>query len=103
RQQYPIRLEHLLGQAEARLLARGLPLVATQALLAPAWQLVEDWAFWEHQGDGLAIFAAPDLFRVHRLLLAFEELLVVDERPHITPLLPLFSGDGQFYVLALGL
>ncbi len=64
---------------------------------------MEDQAVWEHQSDGLAIFAAPQLFRVYRLPLAFEELLVVDERPHITPLLPLFSDDGQFYVLALGL
>jgi hypothetical protein len=103
RQQNRIRLERLLGQAEARLLARGLSLAATQALLAPAWQFVEDRIFWEHQSEGLAIFAAPELFRVYRLPLAFEELLVVDERLHVTPLLPLFSGDGRFLVLALSL
>jgi hypothetical protein len=96
-----IRLEHLLGQAGTRLLARSL--TATQALLAPVWQLIEDQAFWEHQSDGLAIFAAPHLFRVYRLPLAFEELLVVNERLHVTPLLPFFSGDGRFYVLTLGL
>jgi hypothetical protein len=103
RQQNPIRLEHLLGQAKNRLHTRGLSLAATQALLAPAWQLVEDHFFWEHQSDGLAIFATPELVRVYRLPLAFEELLIVDERLHITPLLPLFSGDGQFFVLALSL
>jgi hypothetical protein len=103
RQQNPIRLEHLLGQAQARLLARGQSLAAAQALLAPAWQLVEDWTFWEHQSDGLAIFATPQLFRIYRLPLTFEELLVVDERLHVTPLLPLFSGDGQFFVLTLSL
>lgn len=103
RQQNPIRLEHLLGQAETRLLARGLSLAAAQALLAPAWQLFEDHSFWEHQSDGLAIFATPEVFRVYRLPLAFEELLVVDERLHVIPLLPLFSGDGQFYLLTLSL
>jgi hypothetical protein len=103
RQQNRIRLEHMLGQAEARLVARGQGQAAAQALLVPAWQLVEDRAFWEHQSDGLAIFATPQLFRVYRLPLVFEELLVVDERLHVTPLLPLFSGDGQFYVLTLGL
>ena len=30
---------------------------AAQALLAPAWQLIEDRLFWAHQSDGLAIFA----------------------------------------------
>jgi hypothetical protein len=103
RQQNPIRLEHLLDQAAARLRAHGLDLAESQALLAPAWQLAEDRAFWEHQGDGLAIFAASQLFRVYRLPLAFEELLVVDVRPHVTPLLPLLSGDGRFYVLTLSL
>jgi hypothetical protein len=103
RQQNRIRLERLLDQAATRLLARDLSPTATQSLLAPARELVEDQAFWEHQSDGLAIFAAPQLFRVYRLPLAFEELLVIDERLHITPLLPLFSDDGQFYVLTLGL
>ena len=103
RQQHPIRLERMLGQAEPRLLARGLSLAATQSLLAPAWQLAEDQGFWEHPSAGLAIFAAPHFFRVYWLPLDFEELLIVDERPHITPLLPLFSGDGRFFVLSLGL
>ncbi|HEX5690958.1 MAG TPA: hypothetical protein VFX76_13185, partial [Roseiflexaceae bacterium] len=103
RQQHPIRLERMLGQTEPRLLARGLSLAATQSLLAPAWQLVEDRDFWAHPSAGLAIFAAPHFFRVYWLPLDFEELVIVDERPHITPLLPLFSGDGTFFVLALGL
>jgi len=59
--------------------------------------------FWEHQRDGLAVFAAAELFRVYRLPLAFEELVVVDERFHVIPLLPPLSGDGQFYLLALSL
>jgi hypothetical protein len=98
----PIRLERLLSQAEARLIERDLSPAAAQALLAPARQLLEDMEFWQHQSDGLAIFAAPQIFRIYRLPLAFEELLVVDERLHVTPLLPLFSGDGQFYILTLG-
>jgi hypothetical protein len=102
-QQNPIRLENLLRQAEARLVARGMHRVAAQELLAPAYQLLEDRGFWEHQSDGVAVFAAAELFRVYRLPLAFEELVVVDERFHVTPLLPLLSGDGQFYVLALSL
>jgi len=103
RQQNPIRLENLLRQAEQRLMARGLHATAAHELLAPAYQLIEDRAFWAHQADGLVVFAAAELFRVYRLPLAFEELVVVDAQAHITPLLPLLSGDGQFYVLTLGL
>ena len=101
--QNPVRLEHLLQQAENGLAARGLDQAAARQLLAPAYQLVGDQSFWEHQSDGLAIFMAADLFRLYRLPLAFEELVVVDEHMHVTPLLPMLSGDGQFFVLALSL
>jgi len=103
RQQNAVRLENLLRQAEAMLLARGLSLVAAQDLLAPAWQLSEDRSFWAHQSAGLAIFLAPELFRVYRLPRAFEELVVADERLHIAPLLPMLQDDGRYYLLALGL
>jgi hypothetical protein len=33
--------------------------------------------------------------------LRFQELLVVGERFHVKPLLPLLAGDGRFYILAL--
>jgi hypothetical protein len=103
RQQNPLRLENLLRRAEERLLARGLRLPAAQNLLSPGYQLVEDQAFWARQADGLAIFAAAELFRVYRLPLAFEELVVVNDHAYISPLLPLLSDDGRFYVLTLGL
>jgi len=102
-QQNMLRLEQLLGRAEAQLQAHGLSVAAAQMLLAPAWQLAEDRGFWEHQYKGLAIFIAPDLFRVYRLPLPFDELLLVEERCHITPLLPLLTDDGTFYLLTLGL
>jgi hypothetical protein len=103
RQQNPIRLENLLRQAEERLIARGLHAAAAHDLLVPAYPLIEDRSFWAHQADGLVVFAAAKLFRVYRLPLAFEELVVVDTQAHITPLLPLLGGDGQFYLLTLGL
>jgi len=103
RQQNWIRLENLLRQAETMLLARDLSLAEAQDLLAPAWQLTEERSFWAHQSAGLAIFAAPELFRVYRLPRAFEELVVVDEQLHIAPLLPLVQQDGRYYLLELGL
>ena len=103
RQQNWVQLENLFRQAEALLLARGLSLAAAQQLLAPAWQLSEEPSFWRHQSAGMAIFVAPEIFRVYRLPRAFEELAVVDDQLHIAPLLPMLQDDGQFYVLALGL
>jgi hypothetical protein len=100
-QQDPIRLKNLLGEAEERLLAGGLRTSKAQELLEPAEKLLQDSLFWQRQSDGLAIFLSSGEFRYYRLPFDFEELVVVTDRFHIKPLLPLLSGDGRFYVLAL--
>lgn len=99
--QDPIRFKNLLGQAEEGLRALGLRSPQARELLEPARKLLVDSAFWWHQSDGLAVFAAANLFRFYRLPLDFAELVVVGERCHVKPLLPLFMGDGHFFVLAL--
>lgn len=43
-------------------------------------------------------FVASDFFRYYRLSLLFEELVVVTDRFHLKPLLPLLSGDERFMV-----
>jgi hypothetical protein len=69
--------------------------------LAPGQTLLDDSLFWQHQSDGLAAFLAADMSRHFCLPHSFSELLVVNSRFHITPLLPLLTGSGRFYVLAL--
>ncbi len=49
----------------------------------------------------MAAFASQDTFRSYRLPFTFSELVVVTDRFHVKPLLPLLSGDGRFYILAL--
>ncbi len=70
-------------------------------MLEPANKLLQDYDFWQHQSDGLAIFLSSKGVHHYRLPLDFEQLVVVIDHFHIKPLLPLFTGDGQFYILAL--
>jgi hypothetical protein len=100
-QQDPIRLKNLLGQAEGWLQDVGLRTPEAKARLEPASRLVQDGLFWQRQSDGLAIFVSSAFARHYRLPFDFEELVVVAERFHVKPLLPLLSGDGRFYILAL--
>jgi hypothetical protein len=100
-QQDPLRLRNLLGEAEKHLSARGVGRRAVQKMLEPANLLLRDSNFWQHQSDGLAIFITSNRVRRYRLPLNFAELVVVIDHFHISPLLPLFTGDGQFYILAL--
>jgi hypothetical protein len=100
-QQNPIRCKTLLRQAEERLLACGSRPGEAQDLLRPVQDLLADRTFWQRQGHGLALFLAPDMFRAYRAPLPLDELVVVARRFHLKPLLPLLSGDGHFFVLAL--
>jgi hypothetical protein len=100
-QQGPIRLKNLLKQAEELLVQKGLRSPEAKAMLQTAQDLVQDGMFWSHQSDGLSIFISEDHTAVYTLPFGFEELAVVSERFHLKPLLPLLSGDGRFYILAL--
>ena len=100
-QQDPIRLKNLLVEAREVLLANGLRSTEVDQILEPARELLADEVFWRYQSDGLAVFLSRNDFRSYRLPLRFEELAVVAGRYHVKPVLPLLTGDGQFYVLAL--
>jgi len=99
--QDPIRFKNLLREAEERLKTGWLRSPAAKKLIRPAKTLVKDGLFWQYQADGLATFISSDLFYHYRLPLKFDELLVVTDRFHIKPLLPLFTYEGRFYILAL--
>jgi hypothetical protein len=99
--QDPIRLRNLLREAERRL-ATGLRHSEARELLAPGLKLAEDAAFWrEAAAGGLALYLASGGARKLRLPYRPRQLVVVGDRFHIKPLLPLLGGDGRFYLLAL--
>ena len=98
-QQNPIRLKNLLREAEKRLHELGLRSV--DSITKPAHDLVLDGNFWRHQGDGLALFLAPDFAESYTLPAAFEDLVVVADHFHLKPLLPMISSGEHFYVLGL--
>ena len=102
-QQDPIRFKNLVVRAQERLLGYGLRRLEVQGLMRPAENLVENGDFWQHQSDGLAIFLSSDFSQTYRLPSRFKELLAIANNFHIKPLLPLFSTNGQFYILAVSL
>jgi len=96
-QQNPIRLKNLLRDAERRLHELGVRSV--DAITKPAHDLIPDGNFWRHQGDGLALFLAPDFAESYTLPAAFEDLVVVADHFHLKPMLPMMASGEQFYVL----
>jgi hypothetical protein len=102
-QQNSTRLKNLIRQAESSIVESGLSDKEAGEFLQPIQELVDsDESFWqESNNDGLAVFLTSGVFRYYRLPLIFDELVVVTDRFHLKPLLPLLRGDGKYYILAL--
>jgi hypothetical protein len=99
--QDPIRLKNLLNEARSELVELGLRGPQADAMLEPARTLLDDHSFWQHQSDGLALFADPGAVRAFRLPDPFTPRVVVGDAYHVKPLLWVMSRGEQFNVLAL--
>lgn len=99
--QGPIRLRNLLDDADRQLRSMGAAASSVEDLLKPARVLLDDPEHWQHQSDGLALFLAPGRHWRFRVPMALPEESTVGARFRLRPLLPLLSGDGVFFVLAL--
>jgi len=101
-QQNQIRYKNLIRDAEDRLTASGeLRPSEIREMLAPAQELLGNAPFWSNQSDGLALFLTPESFRYYRLPRNFEELVVITDRFHIKPLIPILVSDTEFSILAI--
>lgn len=100
-EQDPIRLKNLLNTVETQLLDEGKRRPEVEMLLKPAFDLLSNDTFWRHASDGLAIYLAPDFFKVFRIPVSLDELSVISPQFHLRPLLPFFARDGHFFVLSL--
>lgn len=97
-----ILLKTLLKEARQTLVSRhGMDEEEAGALLEPATRLIENGRFQVEYEDGLALFLAPEEAFSYALPLNFEQEVVVGPRFYLKPLLPYFTHNGRFYVLAL--
>jgi len=99
--QNPVRFKQLLREAEAKLYDKEWSKQEVESFLESATNLISDTKFWQNQSDGLAVFIYNEGIRYFRLPYEFKESIVVSDKLHVKPLLPLFKGNGQFNILAL--
>jgi hypothetical protein len=97
----PTRLGHRLEEAAKGLADAGVERSLAGELLAPLHALEDDAEFWQHQAQGLALFAAPGYAARFRLPIEVTEQVVVGESFRLRPLVPLLSTDGGLFLLAL--
>jgi len=71
--------------------------------VAPIQELIENTGFWRKQSDGLAIFLADGFFKTYTLPINFETYNYISNSFYLIPVMPMFVGDGSFYLLTLQL
>lgn len=96
-----LKFKNLLQTARLEIEERGIAPNVSHGMLQPAYELLEDDIFWTDLSDGLALFLSPDFFAYYTLPLSFDTYHFLGNRFHIRPLLPLFTGGGRFFLLAL--
>ena len=96
-----IQYKNLLKKVEESLISSDLRPSEAKDLTTPAQELLGDVPFWRNQNDGLALFISEEVFRYYRLPRKFEELVVITDRFHLKPLIPMISSNIEFYILAI--
>ena len=98
-----LQLKNQLKEVKNRLEREEMGPREIESLIEPIEELIHDTEFWRYQSDGLAIFRSDDFFRKYTLPVHFEAFNYVANSFYLKPLMPMFTGDGHFYVLALEL
>jgi len=99
--QNPIRLKNLVNEIKNQLTQGNMGPGEIEDYLTPLTGLVDDETFWQDQDEGLALFLDANELRIFRLPKPFEEVAVVGDSFHITPLIPIYKGNGQYFLLSL--
>jgi len=95
------KLKHQLKVVKQKLEQQNIQKNKIAAITESLTNLINDGEFWRHQSDGLAVFVSENRVKTFTLPLHFKESNYVSDRFYLKPLMPLFNGDGQFYLLTL--
>ena len=98
-----IRFKNKVQEVRKELQEQEMQHKQIQEFTQPLEMLLEDGDAWRHMSDGLAVFLSPGKFAYSVFPVRFREYAEVNTHFYLLPLMPVFNGDGQFFVLALSL
>lgn len=100
-QEDTLALKNQLKEVNNKLAKKGLSANVAKKMTAPVQQLIDNSSFWREQSDGLAIFIADGFSKIYTLPIYFKEFNYISNSFYLKPLMPMFVGDGNFYLLML--
>lgn len=96
-----LNFKNALGEARIEMEKRKVVPNELHKALQPAYELLEEESFWNNMSDVLVVFISPNHFEYYELPISFNSFVHISDRYYLRPLLPMFAGDGRFFVLAL--
>lgn len=99
-QQDLIRYKNLIQTIE-KSLSEKMDTKTIETRMKPFYDFAEDREFWQHAGEGLAMFATADQCIVYRLQRPVDELGIVADSFHIKPLIRVFQSADRYHLLGL--
>lgn len=100
-QEDTLALKNQLKEVKNKLAKKGLHADIANKITAPVQELIDNTSFWREQSDGLAIFIANGFSKIYTLPVYFKEFNYISNSFYLKPLMPMFVGDGNFYLLML--
>ncbi len=101
RREDEILLKNMLKDISDQLEASGFSKAEADNYLGPAYALLENTTFWNNLSDGLVLFIGDRFFKHYTLPIRFEKFTYLADHFYLRPLMPLYNGDGRFFLLAL--
>jgi hypothetical protein len=96
-----ILFKNKLREARALLQRHDVPEAEMEQYLKPAEDLLNDTGFWRHQAEGLAVFLTKGFSAHYTLPFTMPEVVYVLDQFYLTPMLPILSQNGRFFILSL--
>lgn len=96
-----IVFKNLLVEAENTLVGNGLKPHLAQELLAPALSLLKDEKFWHQLSSGLAVFIAPDFFKILNLPFQVKAEVHINSCFNIAQFVCLTADRPYYYLLVI--
>ncbi|WP_276498431.1 hypothetical protein [Pontibacter litorisediminis] len=96
-----ILFKNKLKEARNLLQRHDVPEAEIEEYLKPAEDLLNDNGFWRHQAEGLAVFITKGFSTHYTLPITMPEVVYVLDQFYLTPMLPILSQNGRFFILSL--
>ena len=100
-QEDTLALKNQLKEVKNKLAKKSFHTNDITKMTAPVQELIDNSSFWREQSDGLAIFIADGFSKIYTLPVYFKEFNYISNSFYLKPLMPMFVGDGNFYLLML--